>query len=93
MPHDVSRPMPSTHSRRNRSLAKPFRGSATPGRECAAAEPTHWIPCSRRATACHAGTLRSSIEDYWRRDDQHGGEALRPALSPADAPHGHQKQR
>jgi tetratricopeptide (TPR) repeat protein len=29
------------------------------------------------------GTLRSlqtSIEDYWRRDDQHGGEALRPAV-------------
>ncbi|MEV0000042.1 helix-turn-helix transcriptional regulator [Streptomyces sp. NPDC050848] len=24
--------------------------------------------------------LRSSIEDYWRRDDQHGGEALRPAV-------------
>ncbi|MFC1434164.1 hypothetical protein ACEZDB_26290 [Streptacidiphilus sp. N1-3] len=29
------------------------------------------------------GTLRSlqtSIEDYWRRDDEHGGEALRPAV-------------
>ncbi|RPK78767.1 Protein involved in sporulation [Streptomyces sp. ADI97-07] len=24
--------------------------------------------------------FRSSIEDYWRRDDQHGGEALRPAI-------------
>ncbi|MEU6080342.1 hypothetical protein [Streptomyces sp. NPDC047108] len=24
--------------------------------------------------------LRSSIEDYWRRDDQHGGETLRPAV-------------
>ncbi|MCF3146668.1 hypothetical protein [Streptomyces platensis] len=24
--------------------------------------------------------LHSSIEDYWRRDDQHGGEALRPAV-------------
>jgi len=24
--------------------------------------------------------LRASIEDYWRRDDQHGGEALRPAV-------------
>ncbi|MET9881315.1 helix-turn-helix transcriptional regulator [Actinacidiphila glaucinigra] len=24
--------------------------------------------------------LRSSIEDYWRRDDEHGGEALRPAV-------------
>ncbi|WP_405409111.1 hypothetical protein [Streptomyces decoyicus] len=24
--------------------------------------------------------LQSSIEDYWRRDDQHGGEALRPAV-------------
>lgn len=24
--------------------------------------------------------LQASIEDYWRRDDQHGGEALRPAV-------------
>ncbi|MEU8757734.1 tetratricopeptide repeat protein [Streptomyces sp. NPDC048659] len=24
--------------------------------------------------------LRSSIEDYWRRDDEHGGETLRPAV-------------
>ncbi|WP_432148269.1 hypothetical protein [Streptomyces sp. bgisy029] len=24
--------------------------------------------------------LRSSIADYWRRDDEHGGEALRPAV-------------
>ncbi|MEV0528565.1 helix-turn-helix transcriptional regulator [Streptomyces sp. NPDC050439] len=24
--------------------------------------------------------FQSSIEDYWRRDDQHGGEALRPAI-------------
>ncbi|MEV0282435.1 hypothetical protein AB0I22_39625 [Streptomyces sp. NPDC050610] len=24
--------------------------------------------------------LHSSIEDYWRRDDEHGGEALRPAV-------------
>ncbi|SMF67766.1 hypothetical protein [Streptomyces sp. Amel2xC10] len=34
-------------------------------------------------TSLSAATLeafRSSIEDYWRRDDQHGGEALRPAV-------------
>jgi tetratricopeptide (TPR) repeat protein len=34
-------------------------------------------------TSLNAATLeafRSSIEDYWRRDDQHGGEALRPAI-------------
>ncbi|MET8981544.1 helix-turn-helix transcriptional regulator [Streptomyces sp. NPDC004539] len=34
-------------------------------------------------TTFSAATLdafRSSIEDYWRRDDQHGGEALRPAV-------------
>lgn len=24
--------------------------------------------------------LQSSIEDYWRRDDEHGGEVLRPAV-------------
>ncbi|MEU7370057.1 hypothetical protein AB0B92_31745 [Streptomyces hygroscopicus] len=24
--------------------------------------------------------LQASIEDYWRRDDQHGGEVLRPAV-------------
>ncbi|MEU6094167.1 tetratricopeptide repeat protein [Streptomyces sp. NPDC047079] len=34
-------------------------------------------------TNLSAATLeafRASIEDYWRRDDQHGGEALRPAI-------------
>ncbi|MEU3855510.1 hypothetical protein [Streptomyces sp. NPDC029554] len=34
-------------------------------------------------TTLSAATLeafQSSIEDYWRRDDQHGGEALRPAI-------------
>ena len=34
-------------------------------------------------TSLNPSTLeafRSSIEDYWRRDDQHGGEALRPAI-------------
>ncbi|GAA2285892.1 MFS transporter [Streptomyces ruber] len=34
-------------------------------------------------TSLSAATLaafRSSIEDYWRRDNQHGGEALRPAV-------------
>jgi hypothetical protein len=34
-------------------------------------------------TSLSAATLeafRSSVEDYWRRDDQHGGEALRPAV-------------
>ncbi|MFE6366025.1 hypothetical protein ACFVP3_39490 [Streptomyces sp. NPDC057806] len=34
-------------------------------------------------TNLSAATLeafRSSIKDYWRRDDQHGGEALRPAV-------------
>ncbi|MFD3572291.1 helix-turn-helix domain-containing protein [Streptomyces sp. NPDC058644] len=25
-------------------------------------------------------SLRSSIADYWRRDDEHGGQALRPAV-------------
>ncbi|MEU2855122.1 hypothetical protein AB0K71_31070 [Streptomyces syringium] len=25
-------------------------------------------------------SLRTSIEDYWRRDDEHGGETLRPAV-------------
>ncbi|WP_371528706.1 helix-turn-helix domain-containing protein [Streptomyces sp. NBC_01283] len=34
-------------------------------------------------TSLNSATLKafqSSIEDYWRRDDQHGGEALRPAI-------------
>ncbi|MFE6691475.1 hypothetical protein ACFVFQ_34015 [Streptomyces sp. NPDC057743] len=37
---------------------------------------TSGAPPSR--STLHA--LRSSIEDYWRRDDQHGGAALRPAV-------------
>ncbi|MEV5899733.1 helix-turn-helix transcriptional regulator [Streptomyces sp. NPDC052127] len=31
-------------------------------------------------SAATLAAFRSSIEDYWRRDDQHGGEALRPAV-------------
>ncbi len=34
-------------------------------------------------TTLNTATLeafQSSIQDYWRRDDQHGGEALRPAI-------------
>ncbi|NBE54635.1 helix-turn-helix domain-containing protein [Streptomyces boluensis] len=33
-----------------------------------------------RLSAATVEAFRSSIEDYWRRDDQHGGEALRPAV-------------
>ncbi len=41
------------------------------------------IPALTTRTNLSAATVeafRSSIEDYWRRDDQHGGEALRPAV-------------
>ncbi|MGW4671516.1 helix-turn-helix domain-containing protein [Streptomyces sp. NPDC004324] len=31
-------------------------------------------------SAANLEAYRSSIEDYWRRDNQHGGEALRPAI-------------
>lgn len=32
------------------------------------------------ATPTVLRSLQASIEDYWRRDDEHGGEALRPAV-------------
>ncbi|MGP4001459.1 hypothetical protein [Streptomyces sp. 8N706] len=33
-----------------------------------------------RLTPSTVRALNSSIQDYWRRDDEHGGEALRPAV-------------
>ncbi|MGW4072640.1 helix-turn-helix domain-containing protein [Streptomyces asiaticus] len=33
-----------------------------------------------RVTRSTLTALRSSVEDYWRRDDQHGGASLRPAI-------------
>ncbi|MFE2427459.1 helix-turn-helix domain-containing protein [Streptomyces sp. NPDC059373] len=33
-----------------------------------------------RVTRSTLTAIQSSIEDYWRRDDQHGGAALRPAV-------------
>lgn len=33
-----------------------------------------------RVTRSTLAAIQSSIEDYWRRDDQHGGAALRPAV-------------
>lgn len=33
-----------------------------------------------RVTRSTLVALRSSVEDYWRRDDEHGGASLRPAV-------------
>ncbi|MGP3951781.1 helix-turn-helix domain-containing protein [Streptomyces sp. 7N604] len=33
-----------------------------------------------QVTRSTLAALRSSVEDYWRRDDQHGGASLRPAV-------------
>ncbi|MGW2330728.1 hypothetical protein ACWC5C_33960 [Streptomyces sp. NPDC001700] len=33
-----------------------------------------------RVTRSTLTALHSSVEDYWRRDDQHGGASLRPAI-------------
>jgi tetratricopeptide (TPR) repeat protein len=33
-----------------------------------------------RVTRSTLTALRSSVEDYWRRDDQHGGASLHPAI-------------
>ncbi|MFE4397097.1 MULTISPECIES: hypothetical protein [Streptomycetaceae] len=38
------------------------------------------IAAGTRVTPNVLRSLQASIEDYWRRDDQHGGEALRPAV-------------
>ncbi|MER6359479.1 hypothetical protein [Kitasatospora sp. NPDC001527] len=38
------------------------------------------IAAGTRVTPNVLRSLQGSIEDYWRRDDQHGGEALRPAV-------------
>lgn len=33
-----------------------------------------------KVTRSTLAALRSSVEDYWRRDDEHGGASLRPAV-------------
>ncbi|MFJ9842034.1 hypothetical protein ACIRYZ_16460 [Kitasatospora sp. NPDC101155] len=38
------------------------------------------IAAGTRVTPTVLRSLQASIEDYWRRDDEHGGEALRPAV-------------
>ncbi|GAA1225632.1 hypothetical protein GCM10009665_15110 [Kitasatospora nipponensis] len=38
------------------------------------------IAAGAKATPTVLRSLQASIEDYWRRDDEHGGEALRPAV-------------
>jgi hypothetical protein len=38
------------------------------------------IAAGTKVTPSTLRSLQTSIEDYWRRDDQHGGEALRPAV-------------
>lgn len=39
----------------------------------------HMVDISQ-VTRSTLAAIQSSIQDYWRRDDQHGGAALRPAL-------------
>jgi tetratricopeptide (TPR) repeat protein len=39
-----------------------------------------WLAISAKPSAAIVTGLQASIEDYWRRDDQHGGEILRPAV-------------
>jgi tetratricopeptide (TPR) repeat protein len=38
------------------------------------------LAVGERVTRSTLAALQSSIEDYWRYDDQHGGAALRPAV-------------
>ena len=38
------------------------------------------IAANTKITPSTLRSLQTSIEDYWRRDDEHGGEALRPAV-------------
>ncbi|NUH40783.1 hypothetical protein HUF15_29255 [Streptomyces samsunensis] len=41
----------------------------------------HLLPLAdSQVTRSTLTALRSSVEDYWRRDDQHGGAPLRPAV-------------
>ncbi|MCX4636943.1 hypothetical protein OG775_17675 [Streptomyces platensis] len=61
----------------------PSRPTEPPGAHSLPSHDVGDILASVACTSPRASTvqaLRSSIEDYWRRDDQHGGEALRPAV-------------
>ncbi|MGW5736395.1 MULTISPECIES: helix-turn-helix domain-containing protein [Streptomyces] len=64
--------------------AEPQRPVATTGASASLPGPdVDSILALTARTSLNAATLEaftSSIEDYWRRDEQHGGEALRPAI-------------
>ncbi|WP_282202020.1 hypothetical protein [Kitasatospora fiedleri] len=57
--------------------AAPFTGTALPSPEL---DDILALAASTRVTPTVLRSLQASIEDYWRRDDEHGGEALRPAV-------------
>ncbi|GAA2105163.1 hypothetical protein GCM10009759_42020 [Kitasatospora saccharophila] len=57
--------------------ATPSAGSVLPSLEL---DGILAIAASTRVTPTVLRSLQASIEDYWRRDDEHGGEALRPAV-------------
>ncbi|MFD4904126.1 hypothetical protein [Kitasatospora purpeofusca] len=64
---------------------RPATFRADPGAQSAAV-PTNdlddilAIAANTKVTPSTLRSLQTSIEDYWRRDDEHGGEALRPAV-------------
>lgn len=63
-----------------RSLTPPAEGGATQD----SAEPSGiddlLTLADGRVTRSTLVALQSSVEDYWRRDDEHGGASLRPAV-------------
>ncbi|MFF7155289.1 hypothetical protein [Streptomyces sp. NPDC008139] len=78
---------PRDWEERTPAPAPPVRGFAeeTPGVSFLPGQPEDLdgilaIAAATKVTPSTLRSLQTSIEDYWRRDDEHGGEALRPAV-------------
>ncbi|WP_229919451.1 hypothetical protein [Streptomyces minutiscleroticus] len=65
-----------------RKQAAVAESPAEPGAECPSGEHLDDLLAlaDGHVTRSTLAALRSSVEDYWRRDEQHGGASLRPAV-------------
>ncbi|MFI0764123.1 hypothetical protein ACH4TQ_04220 [Streptomyces sp. NPDC021218] len=70
-PENERSPAPESRLAHGAAAADPVAGESL----------DHLLPLAdSQVTRSTLAALRSSVEDYWRRDDQHGGAPLRPAV-------------
>ncbi|TXL90454.1 helix-turn-helix domain-containing protein [Streptomyces sp. IB2014 016-6] len=81
-PWEIPPPAATVQPARRRSVQ---RAATADSEDCDGAEPRQELDelltlADGRVTRSTLLALRSSVEDYWRRDDEHGGASMRPAV-------------